>query len=161
MAYSASQTAAWQRDIAIADGLISNSQELGNTNASVARQESIAAWTIDPTAQARYAMLTAAANPQITTIQDSTDITRRIVAVRQPAPRQTQLRKRPRGDAPGRPGASPWERTGRLLYGGRSGQELGHIGALRHYRRQYFRDQDTGHHGHGRPGQRGVPSLIW
>ena len=67
VAVHAGQTAARQRNFAISDQLASESQALGNTNATVSHLESIAAWGINHSAEARYAMLTAAARPQIAT----------------------------------------------------------------------------------------------
>ena len=45
--------------------LIAKSNELGDTNPVLAKLDSLAAWRIDPTNQARYAMLTAARLPGI------------------------------------------------------------------------------------------------
>ncbi len=67
-AFNASQAAARQRDAADSDDLITKSQDLSGTNATISRQDSIAAWAIEPASQARYAMLAAAANPQLATI---------------------------------------------------------------------------------------------
>jgi WD40 repeat protein len=70
-AFNASQTAARQRDAAASDQLVSESQAVSTENATVSRQDSIAAWAIEPSsAPARYAMVKAAANPQIATITD-------------------------------------------------------------------------------------------
>ncbi|WP_165975809.1 hypothetical protein [Actinomadura rubrisoli] len=55
--------AAQQRDIAISEQLIARSQELGSTDAALSQKLSIAAWRLHPSAQARHAMLTAAARP--------------------------------------------------------------------------------------------------
>ena len=72
-AFEASQTASRQRDAAVSSQLISHSQAVSTGNATVSRQDSLAAWAIEPSsAQARYAMLTAAANPQLATIPDGT-----------------------------------------------------------------------------------------
>ena len=59
--------ATYQRDIAISDELAAESEALGDTNATVSQLESIAAWGIYPSAQAYYAMLSAAASPEIAT----------------------------------------------------------------------------------------------
>ncbi len=71
MAFSASQTAAQRLDVAVSDQLSSDSQIIATDNATTSRQDALAAWAIEPSsAQARYAMLTAAASPQIATIPD-------------------------------------------------------------------------------------------
>ena len=58
-----------QRDAAISDQLASESEATGDANATVSQLESIAAWAIDSSsAQAHYAMLRAAASPEITTL---------------------------------------------------------------------------------------------
>jgi len=67
-AVKASQNAASQRDLAISDQLIRDSQAFRSTNATIARQDSLAAWAIEPSSQAWSGMLTAAADPQIATI---------------------------------------------------------------------------------------------
>jgi WD40 repeat protein len=70
-AFDASQVATRQRDAAVSDQLVSQSQAVSTENATISRQDSIAAWAIEPSsARARYAMVTAAANPQIATIVD-------------------------------------------------------------------------------------------
>jgi WD40 repeat protein/DNA-binding SARP family transcriptional activator len=63
VALHASQAAARQRDAAIAGELIAQSAGLGDTNPVLAKLESVAAWRIDPTPQARDAMMNAAALP--------------------------------------------------------------------------------------------------
>ncbi len=68
MAVRAGQTASAQRDIALSRLLISKSEALGGTDATAARLEAIAAYALDPSPQARYAMLSVAASPQIATI---------------------------------------------------------------------------------------------
>jgi WD domain, G-beta repeat len=57
--------AAHQRDVAVSGQLISKSETLGDTNPTIAKLESIAAWRIHPSDDARYAMLAAAALPGI------------------------------------------------------------------------------------------------
>ena len=61
------QQALYQRDVAISDELATNSEAIGETNATVSQLESIAAWGIHHSAQARYAMLSAAASPESST----------------------------------------------------------------------------------------------
>ncbi|MBV9857393.1 MAG: helix-turn-helix domain-containing protein [Streptosporangiaceae bacterium] len=68
IAVRADQAATTQRDIAVSGLLISQSQALAGTNATASRVDSIAAWALNSTPQARDAMLTAAANPQTATI---------------------------------------------------------------------------------------------
>jgi WD40 repeat protein/transcriptional regulator with XRE-family HTH domain len=63
----AGQAASAQRNIAISGLLISQSQATSGVNATVSRREAIAAWTLNPSSQARIAMLSAAANPQTAT----------------------------------------------------------------------------------------------
>jgi WD40 repeat protein len=72
-AFNASQIAARRLDAAVSAQLISESQTHSTDNATISRQDSIAAWALEPSsAEARYAMLTAAANSQIATIADGT-----------------------------------------------------------------------------------------
>jgi len=61
LAVRASQQVAQQRDIAISGLLISQSQQLGNVNPTLSRLLSVAAWRLNPSSAARYAMLAAAA----------------------------------------------------------------------------------------------------
>jgi DNA-binding XRE family transcriptional regulator/Tol biopolymer transport system component len=61
LAVRASQQVARQRDIAISGLLINQSQQLGHANPALSRLLSIAAWRINPSSAARYAMLAAAA----------------------------------------------------------------------------------------------------
>jgi WD40 repeat protein/transcriptional regulator with XRE-family HTH domain len=68
----ASQEAAHQRDIAISDQLSSQSETLGNAHPIISKLESIAAWRINPSADARYAMLAAAARPGIAVLAGHT-----------------------------------------------------------------------------------------
>ncbi|HEX8004869.1 MAG TPA: BTAD domain-containing putative transcriptional regulator, partial [Trebonia sp.] len=68
LAVRARQAAATQRDIAVSRLLISQSQADAGANATVSRLQAIAAWALNPSPQARDAMLTAAANPQTATI---------------------------------------------------------------------------------------------
>ena len=67
VAVRSSQASAHRRDIAISGELVTDSEGLGEANATVSQLESIAAWGIYPSAQARYAMVTAAASPEIAT----------------------------------------------------------------------------------------------
>ena len=61
LAVHASQQVAQQRDIAISGLLISQSQQLSNVNPTLSRLLSVAAWRLNPSSAARYAMLAAAA----------------------------------------------------------------------------------------------------
>ena len=63
LAVRASQQVAQQRDIAISGMLISQSQQLGDANPALSRLLAVAAWRINPSSAARYAMLAAAARP--------------------------------------------------------------------------------------------------
>ena len=65
LAIRASQEAVHQRDIAVSGQLISQSENLGDTNPTISKLLSIAAWRIHPSTDARYAMLAAAARPGI------------------------------------------------------------------------------------------------
>ena len=65
VAVQADQEATRQRDAAVASQLIAASENLGDADPVLAKLESVAAWRIDPTAAARYAMLNAAALPGI------------------------------------------------------------------------------------------------
>ena len=64
-AFLARRQAVRQRDIAVSGQLIDQSQALDDTNPTLSKLESIAAWRINPTSEARYAMLAAAARPGI------------------------------------------------------------------------------------------------
>ena len=61
LAIHASQQVAQQRNIAISGLLISQSQQLRNASPGLSRLLSVAAWRINPSSAARYAMLAAAA----------------------------------------------------------------------------------------------------
>ena len=61
------ENAIHQRNAAISGELVSDSEAAGDTNATGSKLESIAAWGIEPSAQARFAMLSAAASPEIAT----------------------------------------------------------------------------------------------
>jgi hypothetical protein len=63
LAFLARQDAVRQRDIAASAGLVSRSEALGDTNPRISRLLSIAAWRLNPSSDARYAMLAAAALP--------------------------------------------------------------------------------------------------
>ena len=63
--------AAHQRDVAVSDQLASQSEALGDTNPTISTLESIAAWRINPSNDARYAMLAAAARPGIAALTGS------------------------------------------------------------------------------------------
>ena len=62
------QEAITERDIAISGELVSDSEATGDSDATVSQLESIAAWGIYPSPQSYYAMLTAAASPEIATL---------------------------------------------------------------------------------------------
>jgi WD40 repeat protein len=57
------QQARHQSDAAATRQLINDSEALGDANPVLAEQESLAAWRIDPSAQAQYAMLNSATSP--------------------------------------------------------------------------------------------------
>jgi WD40 repeat protein len=61
-------TAIAQRDQAISGQLAVESESVGGTNLQLSAAESVAAWRIDPTDQARYAMLSAAEHPGFTVV---------------------------------------------------------------------------------------------
>jgi hypothetical protein len=65
LAVRASQQVTQQRGILISGLLISQSQRLGHANPALSRLLSVAAWRINPSSAARYAMLAAAARPGI------------------------------------------------------------------------------------------------
>jgi WD40 repeat protein len=71
LAVSARQSAVTERDAAVSGKLVTQSESTGNANPALARLESLAAWRIDPTGQARYAMLSAARLPGITSFAGS------------------------------------------------------------------------------------------
>jgi len=72
-AQRANQNAVHQRDIAVSDQLSSQSETLGNAHPIISKLEAIAAWRINPSANARYAMLAAAARPGIAVLAGRTD----------------------------------------------------------------------------------------
>jgi WD40 repeat protein len=61
-------TAVLERDMVISGQLDSTSQALAATNATTSQLDAIAAWAIHPSAATRYAILAAAARPQIATL---------------------------------------------------------------------------------------------
>jgi transcriptional regulator with XRE-family HTH domain len=65
LAVRASQQAAHQRDVVASGQLISESENLGETDPAISALLSVAAWRIDPSSAARYAMLAAAARPAL------------------------------------------------------------------------------------------------
>jgi len=71
-AFNYATVATQQRDVAVSDQLISQSENLGDTNPVLSKLESIAAWRLHPTSDARYAMLTAAARPGIAALTGHT-----------------------------------------------------------------------------------------
>ena len=68
VAVRAERATARQRDIAVSSLLVNEDQALGDANATASQIESIAAWTLDQSPQSRYAVLAAAASPQLATI---------------------------------------------------------------------------------------------
>jgi WD40 repeat protein len=60
--------AASQRDTAVSDLLVSQSQAQDGTDPALSRKDSLAAWSLAPSLQARYAMIQAAASPQAATV---------------------------------------------------------------------------------------------
>ena len=72
-AQRASQNAVHQRDVAAAGQLINKSAALGDRYPTTSKLLSLAAWRIDPTSDARYAMLAAAASPAIAGLSGHTD----------------------------------------------------------------------------------------
>ena len=66
------QEAVHQRDVAVSRELINQSEASGDTNPTISKLESIAAWRIDPSNDARYAMLAAAARPGIAALTGHT-----------------------------------------------------------------------------------------
>ena len=80
VANSQRQQADRELDAATAGELIAKSNELGDTNPVLAKLDSLAAWRIDPTNQARYAMLTAARLPGIDVLTTSDGASENAVA---------------------------------------------------------------------------------
>ena len=72
-----SRTATAQRDLAISRQLISESEDASG-NPLDARFESLAAWRIDPSDDARYAMLSAAARPELAEMPGHTGLVRSV-----------------------------------------------------------------------------------
>jgi len=73
-ASSAHHAAVSAHAAAVSGDLIADSQALGTTNPSLARQESIAAWRINPSPQAWYAMLNAATLPGLAVLPSSNPV---------------------------------------------------------------------------------------
>jgi WD domain, G-beta repeat len=73
LAFLARQDAVHQRDVAVSDELANHSEALGDTDPRISRLLSVAAWRINPSSDARYAMLTAGALPGITILTGHTD----------------------------------------------------------------------------------------
>ena len=63
LAIGSSQQAIYQRDAAVSGQLASQSEALGETDPAISRLLSIAAWRLNPSPDARYAMLAAAGLP--------------------------------------------------------------------------------------------------
>ena len=72
LAVHASRQTAYQRDIAVSGQLISQSETLGDPNPTVSKLLSIAAWRLNPSRDARYAMLAAAARPSLAVLSGHT-----------------------------------------------------------------------------------------
>jgi WD40 repeat protein len=72
LAIRANQQTARQRDIAISGQLISRSETVGDTNPIIAKLLSLAAWRLNPSSEARDAMLAAAALRGITILSGHT-----------------------------------------------------------------------------------------
>jgi WD40 repeat protein/transcriptional regulator with XRE-family HTH domain len=72
LALRASRQAAHQRDVAVSGQLISRSELLAGTNPTLSKLLSIAAWRINPSGDARDAMLAAAALPASTVLSGHT-----------------------------------------------------------------------------------------
>ncbi len=73
LVFVARQDAVHQRDAAAAGQLINESAALGDRDPTMSKLLSLAAWRIDPTSAARYAMLAAAASPAIAGLTGHTD----------------------------------------------------------------------------------------
>ena len=73
LAVRSSQEAARQRDVAVSRQLINDSEKLGDTDPAISKLESIAAWRINPSNDARYAMLAAAVRPGIAVLAGHAD----------------------------------------------------------------------------------------
>jgi transcriptional regulator with XRE-family HTH domain len=71
LAVRASQQVTQQRDVLISELLINQSQSVGGANLALARLLSVAAWRINPSGAARYAMLAVAARPGIIAVLTS------------------------------------------------------------------------------------------
>ena len=72
VAYVQRQQAIHQRDTAVSGQLVSQSELMGDTNPVLSKLLSIAAWRLDPSASARYAMLAAATRPGIAILSSNT-----------------------------------------------------------------------------------------
>jgi len=72
LAVRAGQQVAHQRDVAVSSQLISRSENLGDANPTISALLSIAAWRLNPSSAARYAMLAAAARPGIAVLSGHT-----------------------------------------------------------------------------------------
>jgi WD40 repeat protein len=72
LALLARQDSVHQLHLAVSRQLINESETLGDTNPAISKLESIAAWRINPSIDARYAMLAAAARPGIAVLTGHT-----------------------------------------------------------------------------------------
>ena len=72
------QQAIHQRDVAVSGELISQSEAVGDTDPVISKLLSIAAWRLNPSSDARYAMLTAAALPGTRILTGHTDQVRSV-----------------------------------------------------------------------------------
>ena len=92
LAVRASQQVTQQRDILISGLLISQSQRLGHANPALSRLLSVAAWRINPSSAARYAMLAAAARPGIAVLTSHSGAVTRSRSARRHDPGHRQRR---------------------------------------------------------------------
>jgi WD40 repeat protein len=72
LAFTSKQSANQQRDAAISQQLINQSENLGDADPRTAKLKSLAAWSIHHSSDARYAMLAAAALPGVATLAGHT-----------------------------------------------------------------------------------------
>ncbi|MEV6360486.1 caspase, EACC1-associated type [Nocardia asteroides] len=79
IAVQATRKSNFQRDIAVARELITQSQLLTTINPFASRLTALAAWRIHPSPEAYHAMLTAAHNPKIVTLTGHTEAVHSVV----------------------------------------------------------------------------------
>ncbi len=72
LAYWSSQNANRQRDVAVSSQLVTQSEALNDADPPAAKRDVLAAWSINPTPEAQYALLAASALPEVSVLAGHT-----------------------------------------------------------------------------------------